>query len=52
MSVMVQNELTFFINDLESGVETKFIHYAANAKLREDLLCKHLRMGLKLVLVI
>lgn len=29
---MVQNELTFFLNDLESGVETKFIHYAASAK--------------------
>ena len=29
------------MNDLESGVETKFIHYAANAKLREELLCKH-----------
>lgn len=46
---MVQNELTFFISNLESGVETKFIHYAANAKLREELFCKHWRMGLKLI---
>jgi len=35
---MVQNELTFFIYDLESGVETKFIHYATKGKLREELL--------------
>lgn len=49
MSVVGQNELTFFINDLESAVETKFIHYAANAKLREELLCKHWRTGLKLL---
>lgn len=46
---MIQNELTFFLNDLESGVKTKFIQYAASAKLREELLCKRWRMGLKLI---
>lgn len=43
--------MTFFINDLESEVEPKFIHYIANAKVREELLYKHWRMELKLVFV-
>lgn len=50
-SVIIQNELAFFINDLESEVEPKFIHYVANAKVREELLYKHWRMELKLVFV-
>lgn len=45
---MVKDELTFFINDLESGVETKFIHYAANDKQRGVAL-QTLRTGLKLI---